>query len=97
MKFSLVYFLSILRCISDHGREARFPFLDENVVSFLQDIPIWIKVRFLEAVLSIIEIIFSTLSRKQQKIRSEIFETFQQVKVYCLQGIRLLFKYKQIQ
>jgi len=31
------------RCISDHGREARFPFLDENVVTFLQQVPIWIK------------------------------------------------------
>ncbi|XP_065070032.1 asparagine synthetase domain-containing protein 1-like isoform X2 [Rhopilema esculentum] len=31
------------RCISDHGREARFPFLDENVVAFLKRVPIWIK------------------------------------------------------
>ena len=31
------------RCISDHGREARFPFLDENVVSYLSSLPIWIK------------------------------------------------------
>eukprot|EP00794_Sanderia_malayensis_P007908 gene7908-8762_t len=31
------------RCISDHGREARFPFLDENVVAFLQNVPVWIK------------------------------------------------------
>jgi len=28
------------RCISDHGKEARFPFLDESVVSFLKHMPI---------------------------------------------------------
>ncbi|KAI6652760.1 Asparagine synthetase domain-containing protein 1-like [Oopsacas minuta] len=28
------------RCISDHGKEARFPFLDEEVVSFLQKLPL---------------------------------------------------------
>mmetsp|Transcript_14587 Transcript_14587/g.19468 ORF Transcript_14587/g.19468 Transcript_14587/m.19468 type:complete len:119 (+) Transcript_14587:1-357(+) len=28
------------RCISDHGREARFPFLDEEVVEFLEKIPL---------------------------------------------------------
>ena len=32
------------RCISDHGREARFPFLDEDVVSFLNSLPVWVKV-----------------------------------------------------
>jgi asparagine synthetase B (glutamine-hydrolysing) len=32
------------RCISDHGREARFPFLDEDVVNFLSSIPIWLKI-----------------------------------------------------
>ncbi|KAL1764778.1 asparagine synthetase domain-containing protein 1 [Sigmodon hispidus] len=32
------------RVISDHGKEARFPFLDENVVSFLNSLPIWEKV-----------------------------------------------------
>ncbi|KAK3745284.1 hypothetical protein QZH41_013946 [Actinostola sp. cb2023] len=31
------------RCISDHGREARFPFLDEQVVSFLSSLPVWLK------------------------------------------------------
>ena len=31
------------RCISDHGREARFPFLDEDVVSFLNSVPIHYK------------------------------------------------------
>ncbi|XP_032218763.1 asparagine synthetase domain-containing protein 1 isoform X1 [Nematostella vectensis] len=31
------------RCISDHGREARFPFLDESVVSFLNALPVWWK------------------------------------------------------
>lgn len=31
------------RCISDHGREARFPFLDEDVVSFLNSLPVWFK------------------------------------------------------
>ncbi|RLN30468.1 asparagine synthetase domain-containing protein 1 [Panicum miliaceum] len=29
------------RCISDHGKEARFPFLDENVIKTLLDIPLW--------------------------------------------------------
>ena len=31
-------------CISDHGRESRCPFLDEDVVSFLNALPVWIKV-----------------------------------------------------
>jgi hypothetical protein len=28
------------RCISDHGKEARFPFLDEDVISFLRSQPL---------------------------------------------------------
>ena len=32
------------RVISDHAREARFPFLDENVVSFLNSLPLHDKV-----------------------------------------------------
>uniref|UniRef100_G3T396 Asparagine synthetase domain-containing protein 1 n=2 Tax=Loxodonta africana TaxID=9785 RepID=G3T396_LOXAF len=32
------------RVIGDHGKEGRFPFLDENVVSFLNSLPIWEKV-----------------------------------------------------
>ncbi|KAG5852905.1 hypothetical protein ANANG_G00067490 [Anguilla anguilla] len=31
------------RIIGDHGKEARFPFLDENVVSFLNGLPVWEK------------------------------------------------------
>ena len=31
------------RCISDHGKEARFPFLDEDVVCYLSSLPIWLK------------------------------------------------------
>ncbi|XP_057275762.1 asparagine synthetase domain-containing protein 1 [Pezoporus wallicus] len=31
------------RIIGDHGKEARFPFLDEDVVSFLSSLPIWEK------------------------------------------------------
>ncbi|CAD5123732.1 DgyrCDS12049 [Dimorphilus gyrociliatus] len=31
------------RIITDHGKEARFPFLDEGVVSFLNSLPIWKK------------------------------------------------------
>eukprot|EP01134_Creolimax_fragrantissima_P006594 CFRG6594T1 len=31
------------RIISDLGREARFPFLDEDFVSYLSAVPIWIK------------------------------------------------------
>ncbi|CAI9297813.1 unnamed protein product [Lactuca saligna] len=29
------------RCIADNGKEARFPFLDENVIRILLDIPLW--------------------------------------------------------
>ncbi|KAI3771846.1 hypothetical protein L6452_03017 [Arctium lappa] len=29
------------RCIVDNGREARFPFLDEDVIRVLLDIPLW--------------------------------------------------------
>ncbi|KAJ4960612.1 hypothetical protein NE237_020522 [Protea cynaroides] len=29
------------RCISDNGKEARFPFLDEDVIRTLLDIPLW--------------------------------------------------------
>ncbi|XP_037432780.1 asparagine synthetase domain-containing protein 1-like [Triticum dicoccoides] len=29
------------RCISDHGKEARFPFLDESVIRTLLEIPLW--------------------------------------------------------
>uniref|UniRef100_A0A1E1XSL4 Putative asparagine synthase n=1 Tax=Amblyomma sculptum TaxID=1581419 RepID=A0A1E1XSL4_AMBSC len=32
------------RIVSDHGREARFPFLDRDVVNFLNKVPIWMKV-----------------------------------------------------
>ena len=32
------------RCIADHQREGQFPFLDEEVVGFLQQLPIWSKV-----------------------------------------------------
>ncbi|XP_061091095.1 asparagine synthetase domain-containing protein 1 [Conger conger] len=31
------------RIIGDHGKEARFPFLDEDVVSFLNGLPVWEK------------------------------------------------------
>ncbi|KAJ8305594.1 hypothetical protein KUTeg_016139 [Tegillarca granosa] len=31
------------RVITDHGKESRFPFLDENVVSFLSQLPIYHK------------------------------------------------------
>lgn len=41
------------RCISDHGREARFPFLDEEVVSFLSGLPVWLKVSFSKIVVKI--------------------------------------------
>ena len=34
------------RCIGDHHREARFPFLDEEVVNYLHKLPIWRKVGF---------------------------------------------------
>lgn len=29
------------RCISDHGKEARFPFLDEDVIKTLLEMPLW--------------------------------------------------------
>ncbi|CAG5865901.1 unnamed protein product [Menidia menidia] len=31
------------RVIGDHGREARFPYLDEDVVSYLNSLPVWKK------------------------------------------------------
>ena len=31
------------RVIADHGREARFPFLDEGVVNYLNSVPMWEK------------------------------------------------------
>ncbi|XP_076011951.1 asparagine synthetase domain-containing protein 1 [Genypterus blacodes] len=31
------------RVIGDHGREARFPYLDEDVVSYLNSLPVWLK------------------------------------------------------
>lgn len=31
------------RVTSDHGREPRYPFLDENVINFLNGIPVWRK------------------------------------------------------
>ncbi|XP_012968725.1 asparagine synthetase domain-containing protein 1-like [Mesocricetus auratus] len=31
------------RVIGDHGKEARFPILGENVVSFLNSLPVWEK------------------------------------------------------
>ena len=31
------------RCIADHGKEARFPFLDEGVVRLLGELPVWQK------------------------------------------------------
>ncbi len=36
--------LFIHRCVADHHREGEYPFLDENVVMFLQQLPIWDKV-----------------------------------------------------
>ncbi|XP_067126408.1 asparagine synthetase domain-containing protein 1 [Centruroides vittatus] len=35
------------RVIADHGKESRIPFLDENVVSFLNNLPIWFKANLL--------------------------------------------------
>lgn len=35
------------RVITDHGKESRLPFLDENVVSFLNSLPIWFKANLL--------------------------------------------------
>ncbi|XP_028992682.1 asparagine synthetase domain-containing protein 1 [Betta splendens] len=31
------------RIIADHGKEARFPYLDEDVVSYLNSVPVWDK------------------------------------------------------
>ena len=33
------------RIISDHAREARFPFLDEQLVAFLNRLPVDVKAR----------------------------------------------------
>lgn len=35
------------RIIADHGREARLPYLDENVVNFLSSLPMSLKVNLL--------------------------------------------------
>lgn len=35
------------RIISDHAKESRFPYLDEHLVSFLNQTPLWLKVFFL--------------------------------------------------
>jgi len=37
------YLLFSLRVASDHGREARFPYLDEAVVAFLLDVDVSLK------------------------------------------------------
>ncbi|XP_054881596.1 asparagine synthetase domain-containing protein 1-like [Poeciliopsis prolifica] len=31
------------RAVGDHGKEARFPYLDEGVVSYLSSLPVWLK------------------------------------------------------
>ncbi|GBM91295.1 Asparagine synthetase domain-containing protein 1 [Araneus ventricosus] len=31
------------RIIADNGVESRYPFLDESVVSFLNSVPVWLK------------------------------------------------------
>ena len=45
----MTYFPVYCRCIADHEREGEFPFLDEEVVGFLQQLPIWSKVMDLSA------------------------------------------------
>ncbi|KAJ1062664.1 hypothetical protein K5549_020825, partial [Capra hircus] len=45
--------------IGDHGKEARFPFLNENIVSFLNFLPVWEKANL-------------TLSRKAMQFESRI-------------------------
>eukprot|EP00574_Skeletonema_japonicum_P007250 CAMPEP_0201736186 /NCGR_PEP_ID=MMETSP0593-20130828/39117_1 /ASSEMBLY_ACC=CAM_ASM_000672 /TAXON_ID=267983 /ORGANISM="Skeletonema japonicum, Strain CCMP2506" /LENGTH=140 /DNA_ID=CAMNT_0048229877 /DNA_START=1 /DNA_END=420 /DNA_ORIENTATION=- len=37
------------RCLSDHGKEARFPFLDEDVVAYLERLPVDRKCDMTEA------------------------------------------------
>ena len=39
----LIHVFHAFSCISDHGRESRFPFLDEDVVSYLNALPVWTK------------------------------------------------------
>lgn len=39
------------RCLSDHGKETRFPFLDEDVVAFLEKIPLELKCDMSELVI----------------------------------------------
>lgn len=36
--------IPLRRVIADHGKESRFPFLDEQVVSFLNTVPVYQKV-----------------------------------------------------
>ena len=42
---TLKIFLVLYRIITDHGKESRFPFLDERVVQFLSSLPVHHKVR----------------------------------------------------
>ena len=51
------------RCVADHEREGQFPFLDENVVTFLQTLPSCCKVRLWE-------LCFPTHLRRAQIITS---------------------------
>ena len=36
----------VFRIVSDHGREARYPYLDEQVVGFLTSLPVHMKTDF---------------------------------------------------
>lgn len=53
----LIQRFSFFRIIADSGVESRYPFLDERVVSYLNSLPIWIKVKFLFGCLSNFHII----------------------------------------
>lgn len=47
MRTSNCEYMSVLyggRCISDHHREARYPYLDEAFVDYMNSLPMWIKV-----------------------------------------------------
>ena len=42
-----IYQSSFCRCVADHQRDAQYPFLDEQVVAHLQQLPMTLKARVL--------------------------------------------------
>ena len=43
--YTKLLFFVYCRCAADHQRDAQYPFLDEQVVAYLQGLPMTLKVR----------------------------------------------------